>query len=141
MALLPRTARTALFFSALAAALGLFACTSKEKVFSATTCADPCCGGPTGIDCAENPDASCVSPGDACTAFAYGCLNGSFYMNSSVSASCSASSNPTPVFTLPDGGEALDGSVDASDEADGAIADSAIPDGDAKADAGDATLD
>jgi hypothetical protein len=43
-------------------------------------CPDPCCGGHPSIDCAENPNVSCTEDAEPCTAHAYGCLNGSFYL-------------------------------------------------------------
>jgi hypothetical protein len=118
-------------------AIALSACNGHQKVFGAITCdGDPCCGGPAGIDCAENPDASCVEPGDACTAIAYGCVNGSVYVDAAVPPMCSASGDSTPMLMLPDAGTG--GSPDAAGDVDHAPLD-ASADGDAGT--GDATLD
>jgi hypothetical protein len=48
----------------------------------AKECPDPCCGGQTSIDCAENPNVMCVEDAEPCTARVYGCMNGSFYLKS-----------------------------------------------------------
>ncbi len=147
MALLSRRARAALCLSAVA----LCACNGHQKVFAAFMCDDPCCGGPTGIDCAEHPDIACVEPGDACTAIAYGCAKGSHYVDAAVPPSCSASSDATPVLVLPDADVAGDAGVasdagvagDADANADAATLDAGVPDADAASagDAGDATVD
>jgi len=69
------------------------ACTSSPVVEPAKTCADPCCDGPTaGIDCAQNPNLSCMEDADVCTARTYGCTNGSFFIMgpSQVPTSCAS---------------------------------------------------
>jgi hypothetical protein len=76
---------------AVALIVPLAACSSKPVVEAAKTCADPCCDGPlSGIDCAENPNLSCMEDADPCTAIAYGCVNGMHYMMgpSQVPTSC-----------------------------------------------------
>jgi hypothetical protein len=138
MVLLSQTSgRAALGGFVAALAIALSACNGHQKVFGAITCdGDPCCGGPAGIDCAENPDASCVEPGDACTAIAYGCVNGSIYVDAAVPLSCSASGDSTPMLMLPDAGAGA--SPDAAGDADAAPLDGGA---DGEAGASDATLD
>lgn len=55
------------------------ACKSTTAV-PAKKCADPCCGGRTSIDCAQEPNVSCLEDADPCIARAYGCVNGRYYL-------------------------------------------------------------
>ncbi|MGA7120252.1 MAG: hypothetical protein WBY94_09155 [Polyangiaceae bacterium] len=82
------------------AALG--ACSSKPVVEQAKQCLNPCCDGPaSGIDCAENPNLSCVEDADPCVARTYGCNNGVLFVMgpSQVPITCSvdASDEVVPV--------------------------------------------
>jgi hypothetical protein len=66
--------------SALVALAASAACHS-QKVVPALKCADPCCEGQvTNVDCAENPDLSCLEDADPCVARVYGCTDGSYYL-------------------------------------------------------------
>jgi hypothetical protein len=106
-----RHARAALSSFSLALTFALGACNSHERVFPAFTCADPCCGGPYGIDCAEHPDIACVEPADACGTIAYGCVKGSVYIDASIPFECT--SDATPIFTEPDAADTSDGTTGA----------------------------
>ncbi len=71
----------------------LAACSGPPVVEPANKCADPCCDGPAaGIDCAQNPNLSCMEDADVCTARTYGCVNGSYFVMgpSRVPTSCAA---------------------------------------------------
>jgi hypothetical protein len=84
--------------SVVAVLLALTACKSSSTAEPAKECPEPCCGGSTSIDCAENPNVSCVEDADPCTARVYGCLQGSFYLR------------PPP--QLPPGCDEVEGGVD-----------------------------
>ena len=78
--------------AAAATLVALTACGSSLVVKPAEECANPCCDGPaSGIDCAENPNLSCVEDADPCTARTYGCSNGSAFVMgpTEVPTSCS----------------------------------------------------
>ncbi len=110
-----------------AAALALAACTSKPRVFPALSCgSDPCCGGPANIDCAENPDASCVEPGDACTTYNYGCNAGTFFVSKNPPAACTQGPDDDVVLiVVDDAGAAADDASDADAVVDATLTDSA----------------
>jgi hypothetical protein len=103
--------RAALSSLSLALTLALGACNSHEQVFSGITCPDPCCGGPSGIDCAKNPNVACSQPADPCGTIAYGCVGGSVYVDASIPLSCNG--DATPIFTEPDAAEASDDALGA----------------------------
>lgn len=108
----------------MAIALAIVGCNGAQKVFPATACADPCCGGPTGIDCAEHPNIACTEPGDACSAVAYGCVEGVHYVDAAVPSSCMAGqSDSNPIFTE---GDAAATAGDASSDLDASALDAAM---------------
>jgi hypothetical protein len=108
------------------------ACKSSATALPAKECPDPCCGGSPSIDCAENPNVSCVEDADPCTARAYGCTNGSFYLRSptQLPVACSMDEGGTDLGGLVLGDGSLFGSDDSA--SDGAESDVSI---DAPADA------
>ncbi len=86
----------------LAVLAGFVACSDKPVVEPAKQCSNPCCDGPaSGVDCAENPNLSCVEDADPCVARTYGCSNGVVFVMgpSQVATACSvdASDEVVPV--------------------------------------------
>jgi hypothetical protein len=77
-------ARLRLFVPTAVAALASHtACHGTTQIEPAKQCADPCCSGnASGIDCAQNPNLSCMEDADPCTALAYGCNGGMYYATS-----------------------------------------------------------
>jgi hypothetical protein len=106
--------------------VSIAACKSSATAVPAKECPDPCCGGRTSIDCAENPNVSCMEDADPCTARAYGCISGSFYLRSpaQLPPGCGADEGGADVVGLVLG----DGSVFGSDDAanDGAEAGASV---------------
>jgi hypothetical protein len=98
--------RAALSGVSLALTLTLGGCNSHEQVFSGNPCADPCCGGPSGINCALNPDVSCTQPAAPCGTIAFGCVQGHVYIDASIPLTCNG--DATPIFTEPDAAETPD---------------------------------
>ena len=106
-------------------ALALFALSAacrSTTVVPAIKCADPCCEGQVmSIDCAETPNVSCTEDADPCSARAYGCADGSFYVGypELAPSTCNDGAGAeTGVFLLGDGGPPPD-----SPDADGTVSD------------------
>jgi hypothetical protein len=121
------------------AAAAILICTAACKSSTAVPaikCADPCCGGHTSIDCAEEPNVACVEDADVCSARVYGCMNGKYYLMAQdpLPAGCEEAGPDTGGLVLGDGnvfgsdhvqsddaesGPSSDASDDASAEAAG----------------------
>ena len=105
-------------------------CHGATVVEPAKQCPDPCCGGnPLAIDCALHATLMCIEDADPCSARAYGCADGAYFLDDPMAlpATCAGdAADEGPRLLLgPEDGTGADESDAASE--DGALAD--VPDG------------
>ncbi|MDP9001649.1 MAG: hypothetical protein M3O46_16240, partial [Myxococcota bacterium] len=114
---------------AVAATLICTAACKSSSAKPAIKCADPCCGGHTSIDCAEEPNVACVEDADVCSARIYGCMNGRYYLMAQdpLPAGCEEAGPDMGGLVLGDGGLQSDDaeSGTSSDAPDDATAEAA----------------